>query len=109
MAGYHNEMLLKGAWEFQPADNVAFAIPAVKAKLAQAVYTTVRKASSALQRPQKLIKGQRLSPEESLAKTKASADFTINQVLADPLIDQPLWMDFDERVRMWLLQYCQNK
>jgi len=48
-----------------------------------------------------------LSPRESLGKFEVFDDLEIDQVLAEPLVEQPLFVNFDERGRLWLVQYRQ--
>src|SRR5215469_9461178 len=47
------------------------------------------------------------SPVESLAALKTPEDLVVEQVLTEPEIRQPLFIDFDERGRMWVVQYIQ--
>ena len=48
-----------------------------------------------------------LSPAESLGRFTVFDDLEIDQVLAEPLVEQPLFVNFDERGRLWLVQYRQ--
>lgn len=48
-----------------------------------------------------------LSPAESLRKFSIAPDLEIEQVLAEPLVAQPVFLNFDERGRMWVVQYRQ--
>ncbi|MBI3414908.1 MAG: ThuA domain-containing protein [Verrucomicrobia bacterium] len=48
-----------------------------------------------------------LGPEESLARFKVADDLEIEQVLAEPIVAQPVFLNFDERGRMWVVQYRQ--
>jgi glucose/arabinose dehydrogenase len=48
-----------------------------------------------------------LSPAESLQRFKIPADLEIEQVLAEPIVRQPVFLNFDERGRMWVVQYLQ--
>jgi len=48
-----------------------------------------------------------LSPEESLAAFSVPDDLDIELVLAEPAIRQPLFINWDERGRMWVVQYIQ--
>jgi len=56
---------------------------------------------------QKLRQDHPLSTEESLARFKIADDLQIDQVLAEPLVRQPVFMNFDERGRMWVVEYLQ--
>jgi putative heme-binding domain-containing protein len=48
-----------------------------------------------------------LSPLESLRAFHAPDDLEIDQVLAEPIVAQPVFLNFDERGRMWVVQYLQ--
>ena len=48
-----------------------------------------------------------LSPAKSLGKFTIFDDLEIDQVLAEPLVKQPVFLNFDERGRMWVVQYQQ--
>ena len=46
-------------------------------------------------------------PAEALASLTTPDDLVVEQVLAEPNIRQPLFIDFDERGRMWVVEYLQ--
>ena len=48
-----------------------------------------------------------LSPAESLERFHVADDLEIQQVLAEPVVKQPVFLNFDERGRMWVVQYLQ--
>jgi putative heme-binding domain-containing protein len=48
-----------------------------------------------------------LAPGESLSRFKITDDLEIEQVLAEPLVRQPVFMNFDERGRLWVVEYLQ--
>ena len=48
-----------------------------------------------------------LSPAESLARFKVAEDLQIDQVLAEPAVRQPVFLNFDERGRLWVVEYLQ--
>ncbi len=48
-----------------------------------------------------------LSPQESLDHFKVPDDLQVDLVLAEPIVSQPLFMNFDERGRLWVMQYLQ--
>ena len=50
---------------------------------------------------------QPLSPAESLSRLQTGDDFQIDQLLTEPLVAQPVFLNFDERGRMWVVQYRQ--
>jgi putative membrane-bound dehydrogenase-like protein len=48
-----------------------------------------------------------LSPEESRQRFKVPDDLEVELVLSEPVVAQPLFLNFDDRGRMWVLQYLQ--
>lgn len=48
-----------------------------------------------------------LSPAESLARFEIAPDLEIEQLLAEPVVRQPVFVMFDERGRLWVVQYIQ--
>jgi putative heme-binding domain-containing protein len=50
---------------------------------------------------------QPLPPEESLAHFQHPEDLSIELVAAEPLINQPVYINFDHRGRLWVVQYKQ--
>jgi len=49
----------------------------------------------------------KLTPAESAKSFMVAPDLRFDQVLAEPIVRQPLSMSFDERGRLWLVQYMQ--
>ena len=54
-----------------------------------------------------LIFAQGFSPEEAVKRMQVPEGFKVKLVACEPMIRQPLSIDFDERGRMWVLQYLQ--
>jgi putative heme-binding domain-containing protein len=48
-----------------------------------------------------------LSPAEALASFTVPDDLQLELVLAEPIVRQPVSMSFDERGRLWVVQYLQ--
>ena len=48
-----------------------------------------------------------LPPQEALRRMKAADGFAVKLFANEPEIRQPLTMSFDERGRMWIIQYLQ--
>jgi putative membrane-bound dehydrogenase-like protein len=48
-----------------------------------------------------------LSPEVAAKRMKLPPGFTVRPVAAEPMIRQPVSISFDDRGRMWVLQYLQ--
>src|SRR5262245_58527621 len=55
----------------------------------------------------KLAETPPLSPREALAGFKVQDGLAVDLVAAEPTVRQPLWLTFDERGRMWVVQYLQ--
>src|SRR5947209_18662543 len=49
----------------------------------------------------------KLSPAEAAKSFKVADDLRFDQVLAEPVVKQPLSLSFDERGRLWVVQYIQ--
>ncbi len=52
-------------------------------------------------------KSQNLTAEQSVAKMQAPDGFVIEVVAAEPLARQPVAIEFDDRGRLWVIQYLQ--
>ena len=48
-----------------------------------------------------------LSPVEAAKSFHVADDLVFEQVLAEPIVTQPVFLTFDERGRMWVVQYRQ--
>lgn len=48
-----------------------------------------------------------LAPAEAIKQLKAPDDLKLEQVLTEPAVAQPVFMTFDERGRLWVMQYLQ--
>jgi len=51
--------------------------------------------------------GQGLTPEQAVARMKPADGFQVTVVASEPQIRQPVAIDFDERGRLWVMQYLQ--
>ncbi len=107
LAGYHNEISLKGKWEFRAGDDPSWAIGPRADRPAAAAYDKVRPAISLLKIPTRWIPGRRVPPAESLRLLRTPEDLAVDQLLTEPLVAQPLSLTFDERARLWVVQYRQ--
>lgn len=65
--------------------------------------------STAIAQPAKDPKAvaPKLTPAESAKTFKTADDLRFDQVLAEPIVKQPLSLSFDERGRLWVVQYMQ--
>ncbi|MBX3436157.1 MAG: c-type cytochrome [Planctomycetaceae bacterium] len=50
---------------------------------------------------------QGLSPDEAARRMHAREGFVVDLVAAEPLVRQPVAIDFDDRGRLWVIQYLQ--
>lgn len=109
IGGYNDEAVLSGEWEFRTGDDQAWATGPLppESKPEYALFDKYTRAASPLQRPEKLEGGQKLPPKESLALMKVADDLRVDLVLAEPQVAQPLQISFDERGRMWVMEYRQ--
>ncbi len=53
------------------------------------------------------LRAAALSPEEALRQMKVADGFTAKLVASEPEIRQPISISFDDRGRMWVIQYLQ--
>jgi putative membrane-bound dehydrogenase-like protein len=53
------------------------------------------------------LPAQALSPEEALKHFKVADGFEVKLFASEPLVRQPVTMTFDDRGRMWVIQYLQ--
>ena len=51
--------------------------------------------------------GQGFSPENALGRMQVPDGFRVRLVACEPAIRQPVTMSFDDRGRLWVLQYLQ--
>lgn len=51
--------------------------------------------------------GQGLTPEESVRQMTIPEGFQVSVAAAEPLVRQPVAIDFDNRGRLWVIQYLQ--
>ena len=104
--GYFLECLFAGEWEYRPGSEAALG-QALEAKPARASYDSFHEASRVLFEAQKLVHGERLSPEESMKKFELADGLIVETVLHEPLVAQPTHLSFDARGRLWVSHYVQ--
>ena len=63
--------------------------------------------SARAEKTQRLPQSAPLSPSESAARFKVPDDLEMEQLLAEPEVRQPVFLNFDERGRMWVVEYLQ--
>ncbi len=112
---------LEGTWQYRPGDNIAWAsatpaefeLDATQSlsdadAIAKGVYITM----DAVDDLEKYVTRRNgdtdpLSPAEAVTHFKTPEDLSVQLVLGDPEIAQPLFMSWDERGRMWVMEYRQ--
>jgi putative membrane-bound dehydrogenase-like protein len=107
LANDSEAVALKGAWQFRTGDDLAWAKPEGMPEIAvtfgrvEATATVARRLFGA-----KAGRGA-LSPAQALKHFKVAPDLQWEQVLAEPVVRQPVSLTFDERGRIWVVQYLQ--
>src|SRR4029079_2995348 len=98
---------LAGKWETTSGDDVAWA-KTDPASIKAAAFDKVEEAA-VVERELKKLAGDAgpLSPADSLARMKTPNDLTVDLVLSEPHIGQPLSMKWDSRGRLWVVNYLQ--
>src|SRR5207247_776828 len=96
---------LKGKWQFRTGDDPAWAKGGPTA--ADVTFLRVEDAATVTRRLFGDTGPKALSPAESLKHFTVESDLEIEQVLHEPTVRQPLSLSFDERGRMWVVQYLQ--
>ena len=94
---------LHGTWQFRTGDNPIWAT----ADVGQLVTFHKVIPSSELSAASTARKGGPLSPAAAHARFQIGPDFKLDALLSEPLIAQPVFLNFDERGRMWVVQYRQ--
>ncbi len=57
--------------------------------------------------PSRAVLSQGYSPEDAVQRMTVADGFAVELVAAEPLVRQPVAIDFDDRGRLWVLQYLQ--
>lgn len=112
---------LEGSWQYRPGDDTAWShasltdfggaenLLASEAEAAtKGLFMRVDKVDD-IQRYVTRREGDTdpLSPAEAVKRFKTPDDLQVQLVLGDPDISQPLFMTWDERGRMWVVEYRQ--
>lgn len=98
---------LAGKWETTNGDDVAWA-KSDSASIKVAAFDRAEDATIVNRELKKLTGDDGpLSPADSLARMKTPDDLTVDLVLSEPHIGQPLSMKWDSRGRLWVVNYLQ--
>lgn len=105
--GGNEALRLEGNWQMKAADDAAWGAVATPAA-PDLVFKQPISAEEA-RRLQKKLSGEEgpRSPAESLQRFKTPDDLQVELALADPDIGQPLQIQWDERGRMWVVEFRQ--
>ncbi len=103
-------IVLAGTWLSLPADDPGWGRQADAAALppGPAAFAKVEPRAD-IERTLRRLPGEEgpLAVAESLARFDVPDDLVLDAVLSEPEIGQPLFLDFDERGRLWVMNYRQ--
>jgi len=102
----HKAIKMEGPWEYRPGDDPDWALGPVAS--AEAVYDQVDRFED-LEAYLKRRAGDTdsLTPREARDAFEAADDLKVDLVLSETEIAQPLQVSFDERGRLWVVEYRQ--
>ena len=102
-------MRLNGTWLFAGGDDSSWADTDPKTAFTAKTTRTEVSTAAEIERSLRQLPGERgpLSPTEAVTHFRTPDDLVIETALSEPEIGQPLFIDFDERGRMWVLNYKQ--
>lgn len=102
---------MEGHWAYRPGDNRDWAgiePPAALSTDAPAYFHMVDEVDDIeLYLRRRVGDTDPLAPEDAIASFSVAEDLQLDQVLAEPLVGQPLFVNWDERGRLWVLNYQQ--
>jgi putative membrane-bound dehydrogenase-like protein len=98
-------ILLEGNWQFRTGDDAAWAAIDATNRTEDVTFCKTVDAATIVN---KVGAGPGpLSPQQALATMIVPEGLEIELVLSEPEVGQPLALSFDERGRMWVVQYLQ--
>ncbi|REK22572.1 MAG: dehydrogenase [Planctomycetota bacterium] len=95
---------LNGLWEFRTGDDEAWAEGPVAITNTGIFWRTMAK-DAAIELAK--VESTALEPAEAAATLVVPDDLEVVQVLSEPEVRQPLYMNWDERGRLWVMNYIQ--
>ncbi len=98
-------ILLEGTWQFRTGDNLAWATFDATKPSDEVVFNSVVDAATIAAKAG--AAAGPLSPKDALATMVVPNGLEIEQVVTESEVGQPLSISFDERGRMWVVQYLQ--
>lgn len=98
---------LEGPWQFRLGDDPAWASEPLADFAAFAKVGPAPKLSPFATVIRRQAQDKPLTPQQSMDLFKVPDDLVVELVLSEPTISQPVFMNFDERGRLWVLNYLQ--
>jgi putative heme-binding domain-containing protein len=98
-------MSLGGTWQARVGDDASWAKPEEKPPEGIAQFTKVQPTASIAQPD--ITRSGGLKPAEAAKSFTVPDDLRFDQILAEPIVRQPVSINFDERGRLWVVQYLQ--
>jgi len=96
---------LAGVWQFRPGDDLAYAKPVADRPRDLAQFSKVVDTASLTRIDKTHVGG--LKPKEAAKSFTVPSDLRLDQVLAEPTVAQPVSISFDEKGRLWVVNYQQ--
>ena len=102
---------MDGQWQYRPGDDKSWSTDGLTDDVADddpAAYAKVDEVDD-IELYLRRRKGDTdpLAPKVAASRFEVPDDLRIDQVLAEPVVRQPLFCNWDERGRLWVLQYLQ--
>lgn len=98
---------LAGKWEFRTEDDLTWAEPVPGLQPSVAMFSKAISLADLARLAEIGDTSGPLSPENARTTFTVADDLEFEQVLAEPEIAQPVFFNFDERGRMWVVEYRQ--
>ncbi|MSU72826.1 MAG: hypothetical protein EXS43_10850 [Opitutus sp.] len=86
---------------------ILLALPLTAFRAAESAPAGAKKAAANVRVGEAPFDSKPLSPAQSRTLFHVADDLELTQVLAEPVVAQPVFLNFDERGRMWVVQYLQ--
>jgi len=99
-------VFLAGRWQFRTGDDQSWSVIEDTVPNA-AMFSKIVSTDSLASLAEAGDGAGPLSPARALETLQVPDDLTIEQVLAEPDVAQPVFLNFDERGRMWVVNYKQ--
>jgi putative membrane-bound dehydrogenase-like protein len=107
LLGNNDAISMEGDWQFRTGDDEQWAKETLAAITPFEKIGPAPKLSPFATVIRRQAQDQPLSPQASHDLFKVPDDLAVDIVLTEPNISQPLFLNFDERGRMWVLNYLQ--